>query len=115
MTGLPMRQGERVARERSHWDGVSGKEVTLAELARTRDDPALGVFLDNLERRPLVVLDLGCGRGLWSLLLARQLGEIRIVGVDVSPVAIRAAHVSAHTLGFADRVRFLQCSAYELP
>jgi SAM-dependent methyltransferase len=115
MTGTLTRQGERVARERSHWDAVSRTGVTMAELVRTRNDPALGVFLDNLERRPLVVLDLGCGRGLWSLLLAHQLDDIRITGVDVSAVAIRAAHDSARSLGFSGRVRFLQSSAYELP
>lgn len=51
------------------------------------------------------VLSLGCGIGDTELLLARHVGEI--VGVDLSPAAVRQAQADAQRLGIAN-ARFVE-------
>jgi SAM-dependent methyltransferase len=46
------------------------------------------------------VLSLGCGIGDTELLLARQVNEI--VGIDLSPAAVRQARADAERLGIAN-------------
>ena len=50
------------------------------------------------------VLDVGCGVGRWSRLLAAR--GARVTGVDLSPTMIEQAQCRAATEGIADRCRF---------
>jgi SAM-dependent methyltransferase len=50
------------------------------------------------------VLDLGCGIGRWSRLLAAR--GAMVTGVDISPTMIREARRRARAEGVADRCRF---------
>jgi SAM-dependent methyltransferase len=52
-----------------------------------------------------VLVDLGCGRGGYSLELARQAGA-RLLGLDFSPVAVAAAASRAASTGIAGRAAF---------
>jgi release factor glutamine methyltransferase len=53
------------------------------------------------------VLDIGTGSGVISVCLAKEQREIKIVAVDISPVALDTARVNAGRHGVADRIRFL--------
>jgi SAM-dependent methyltransferase len=50
------------------------------------------------------VLDVGCGVGRWSRLLAARGGEVS--GIDLSPTMVRVARRRAATAGLAERCRF---------
>lgn len=52
-----------------------------------------------------IVLDVGCGVGRWSRLMAAQ--GARVTGVDLSPTMVAEATRRASTEGLADRCRFL--------
>jgi SAM-dependent methyltransferase len=52
-----------------------------------------------------LLIDLGCGRGGYSLELARQAGA-RLLGLDFSPVAVAAAASRAASTGSAGRAAF---------
>jgi SAM-dependent methyltransferase len=52
-----------------------------------------------------LLVDLGCGRGGYSLELARQAGA-RLLGLDFSPVAVAAAASRAASTGIAGRAAF---------
>lgn len=58
----------------------------------------------NLAAGQLLV-DLGCGRGGYSLEIARQTGA-RLLGLDFSPVAVAAAVSRAASAGIAGRAAF---------
>ena len=59
----------------------------------------------------LRVLDVGCGDGANSVLLA-TLGAV-VTGLDISPAAIRVAEYRAQINGVEERTRFI-CSPLEL-
>jgi len=58
------------------------------------------------------VLDVGCGVGRWSRLLAARGGEIS--GIDLSPTMIQIARRRAAAAGVAERCRFLVQDVAEL-
>ena len=51
------------------------------------------------------VLDVGCGVGRWSSLLAARGGLV--TGMDLSPTMITEAHRRAKAMGVTNRCRFL--------
>jgi SAM-dependent methyltransferase len=51
------------------------------------------------------VLDIGCGIGRWSRLLAAR--GARVTGIDLSPTMIREAQRRTQAAGLAERCRFL--------
>ena len=61
-------------------------------------------------RKSHAVLDLGCGTGLQTVLLARRCASI--LGLDVSPAAIQEAQERALRCGVADRATF-RCAPIE--
>jgi SAM-dependent methyltransferase len=62
-----------------------------------------------------IVLDLGCGAGLDSLVAAQRTGpEGRVVGVDFSRAMLTRARRSAHESG-ATNTEFFEAGAEELP
>jgi 2-polyprenyl-3-methyl-5-hydroxy-6-metoxy-1,4-benzoquinol methylase len=58
------------------------------------------------------VLDVGCGVGRWSAMLA--LRGARVTGVDLSPTMVDEARRRANALGVGDRCRFLVQDLAEL-
>ena len=72
--------------------------VTLSQLRRMAAELRLG------PGRTLV--DLGCGRGGPALWVARETGA-RLIGVDLSTVAVEQATVRAAQLGLSDQARFV--------
>lgn len=72
--------------------------VTLPQLRRIATELRLGPG-DTL-------VDLGCGRGGPALWVARETGA-RLIGVDMSTVAVDQATVRAGQLGLSDQARFV--------
>ncbi len=72
-----------------------------------------GVFARFCARRPELLLDLGCGTGVLTLLLAER--GYDMTGVDSSPEMLAAAHENAERAG-VDNVLWLcqDMSAFEL-
>lgn len=68
-------------------------------------------LLKNLKPDSLV-LDLGCGRGVWSVYLAKA--GMRVAGVDYSKTAIESARMKAKSEGVEDRARFYEKDIMEL-
>jgi len=60
------------------------------------------------------VLDVGCGMGKTSCMLAKDKG-CRVVGVDISHRMIEESTDRARRLGVADNTKFVQCDARSLP
>jgi arsenite methyltransferase len=62
-----------------------------------------------------VVLDLGCGAGMDSILAARRVGPTgRVIGVDMTPAMVEKAGANAQAAG-ATKVEFRQGEADRLP
>ncbi|GAA5192007.1 class I SAM-dependent methyltransferase [Ferrimonas gelatinilytica] len=64
--------------------------------------------------RPSAALDIGCGKGLATLLLARE-SRARITAVDNEGTALEALALRAAQQGLADRVTTVCASMTELP
>ncbi len=62
----------------------------------------------------MTILDAGCGRGITSLLLAKEYG-CRMVGVDIDPAALVRAHETARKNGMLDKVSFRIANLNSLP
>lgn len=56
---------------------------------------------------PANVLDLGCGLGTSSIVLAQAYPNIRVLGVDLDAESIAEARAAAERAGVADRVSFV--------
>lgn len=61
------------------------------------------------------VLDLGTGTGALALLIARQLGEGQVVGIDPTGAMLSQARENVQGLGLAGRVELCCASAEALP
>jgi 2-polyprenyl-3-methyl-5-hydroxy-6-metoxy-1,4-benzoquinol methylase len=77
----------------------------IGHLALFRDE-----FLRRLPRGASV-LELACGHGVLSLLVAEERPDARVTGVDISPPAIAVANRLLAASGHADRVRFVAADA----
>lgn len=60
------------------------------------------------------VLDIGCGTGLISLMMAQRFPASRVTGVEVEPEAALQANENVANSPFADRVSILQGDVREL-
>jgi SAM-dependent methyltransferase len=76
--------------------------------------PALDGVVEKLERGARI-MDVGCGHGHSTLLLARAFERSRLVGVDTHDASIEAARAHAEEAGVADRVEFLRAGADSYP
>lgn len=104
----------RVSEDRCYtWKGVGGPFTVTVPV---------GVFMPSSTTRILgdamqigagdTVIDAGCGSGVLGLVAAR-LGAGRVVGCDVSPVAVACATGNAGRLGLAEVTEFRQGSLLE--
>lgn len=59
------------------------------------------------------VLDVACGNGAFSLLLAQQNPDVRIVAIDYSAANIAKARETATRVGVAGRVTFVEAAVYD--
>lgn len=53
------------------------------------------------------ILDLGSGSGVIPVVLARELPQARLVGIDISTAALEVAAANAARLGVAERITWL--------
>jgi SAM-dependent methyltransferase len=72
--------------------------------------PAVDGLVERLEAG-IRVLDVGCGLGVPTILLAEAFPNSTFVGVDYHEESIRQASVAASEAGVEDRVRFLVADA----
>jgi SAM-dependent methyltransferase len=72
--------------------------------------PALVGVVEKLERGGRVV-DVGCGHGHSTVLMAAAFPRSRFVGVDTHAESIEAARANAEAAGVADRVAFERADA----
>lgn len=69
----------------------------------------------DLQRGSLLI-DAGCGPGLWTPLLARAIGlEGRIIGVDISTEALITARRRSHSAWYRHLVEYRQAELEQLP
>jgi ubiquinone/menaquinone biosynthesis C-methylase UbiE len=72
-----------------------------------REERTRGALIDAAELRAgMRVLDLGCGTGSTSVLLAQRHPDVEIIGVDPDPKALERARAKAARAGV--RIRFEQ-------
>ncbi len=81
-------------------------------------DPAYSIraefiFREIVQRRPRVVLDIGCGRGFYTKLLSMLPYECTIYGIDLSAEHLMQAQ--SVLVENEDRVFLQESSAYALP
>ena len=74
-------------------------------------------MIRDLALRPgSLVVDAGCGPGLWTPLLARAIGsQGRIIGVDVSPQALITANMRSYNTFYRKQVQYICASMEQLP
>ena len=65
----------------------------------------------EFDRARGVAVDLACGPGHFTLMLAEQFEFERVIGIDLSPGMIRQAEANAQAAGLADRVSFMHGDA----
>lgn len=75
----------------------------------------VGDMLSGLALGGQTVLDLGCGIGGASVLLARDFGAARVIGIDVEAESIARATDAAKALELDDRVSFQHVEPGPLP
>ncbi|WP_084964264.1 class I SAM-dependent methyltransferase [Thermoactinospora rubra] len=76
--------------------------------------PALDGVADRL-REGAHVLDVGCGHGGSTVLMAQTYPQSHFMGVDYHEESIAAAREAAKRAGVADRVEFLVADAHSYP
>jgi len=91
---------------REHIAGVDEFHVRGAEVSR---ELASQITLDHSR-----VLDVGCGLGGPSRMLAEEY-NCQVTGIDLSHEYIRTARGLSELVGLADRTRYIQSDALELP
>lgn len=91
---------------REHIAGVDEFHVRGAEVSR---ELASQIALDHSR-----VLDVGCGLGGPSRMLAEEY-NCQVTGIDLSHEFIRTARGLSELVGLADRTRYIQSDALELP
>jgi ubiquinone/menaquinone biosynthesis C-methylase UbiE len=62
-----------------------------------------------------ILVDIGCGPGLLTMLIARRHPGLHVVGVDAADEMIQTADSNATSLGLSNRVEFRPGDVAELP
>ena len=76
------------------------------------DGVLLGAWASHAN--PLRILDIGCGTGLLSLMMAQRYSEARIVGVDIEAGAIQDAQFNVEHSKWKDRIKLLNENIFDL-
>lgn len=84
--------------------GYDAAEIDALPPQVTESFAGVGNPLALGELRPgEVVLDLGCGAGMDSILAARRVGPTgRVIGVDMTPAMVEKARANAQAAGLAN-------------
>jgi release factor glutamine methyltransferase len=82
-------------------------EVALERLARS------GTYRTLRNGAGERILDVGTGSGCLALALAKEFPAAEVIATDISAQALRVARGNAERLGFAPRIRFVQCDLLE--
>lgn len=92
-------------------------QIKSLEDANSMREPVLRDIIAALQLTPgSHGLDLGCGLGLQSVLLADALGSAgRVTGVDISPELLAYARTRTRSLPQADRITFREGDMRRLP
>lgn len=83
--------------------------------------PAYLAFLEELAvgygdlRKPIDLLDVGCGTGTFEAMLARTMLPVRVVGVDYAELMCRAASAKAFEGNFSECALFVNGDSEHLP
>ena len=103
-------------RVRQGYDGTFSEHVSkYDELAEGLQTRAGAAQLEGLDLKDKVVLDVGCGSGILSLLALRK-GAAKAVCGDISNFMLGLARAKAKQLGYDDdRIAFRQLDAESLP
>ncbi len=75
----------------------------------------IALLLHGVDLTGREVLDVGCGVGGIDLLLAREYGAQRVVGIDVDEALVQQAHARGTKARLSDRVTFLAVAPGPLP
>ncbi len=76
----------------------------------------LAVYFPELNgRRPLRVLDLGCGPGVTAIALAQVRPDARIIGLDLAPRMIRLAREETERVHLSRNISYVIADATALP
>src|SRR5215471_16948774 len=83
---------------------------------RSKAPERLQIIRDIGFKSGSIVVDAGCGPGLWTPLLARATGSKGyILGVDISPAALVTAHRRLHGQWYEHMVQYKQSPLEHLP
>jgi 27-O-demethylrifamycin SV methyltransferase len=101
------------------WDGNLHYGLWRDNADQSTFEEAMVQMTDDMIRRldPAPgdrILDVGCGNGTPALRLARE-RPVEVVGISVSEQQVARATERARAAGLADRVRFMQVNAMDLP
>jgi len=77
--------------------------------------PEVGEMIKGLDLRGRTVVDLGCGIGGGTLMLAGDYGAERVLAVDVEPDSIERTLAAAKARGLGDRVEGVLVAPGPLP
>lgn len=75
----------------------------------------MAALLDGVDLAGRRVLDMGCGLGGASFMLAADFGAGRVTGVDVAPDLVERARAAAEARGLSDRIVFRAVEPGPLP
>jgi SAM-dependent methyltransferase len=108
-----------MAQPRQYSDAVLASMQSLYGKGFLSPGGAAEVFdiVEGLAIEGREVLDLGCGIGGASVVLAGELGATRVLGIDVEPASLEQAAGLVDEVGLADRVslQFVEPGALPLP
>jgi ubiquinone/menaquinone biosynthesis C-methylase UbiE len=102
--------------EAAHWDSIA---TTHGDAYAAREHAGAGDPLHEAHIRALgpvagcLVLDLGCGMGLWTTELASH--GARVVALDVSSASVSTVWKRAQRFGLSEGVEPVTASAHALP
>jgi ubiquinone/menaquinone biosynthesis C-methylase UbiE len=61
------------------------------------------------------IIDVGCGFGVTAIVLAQQIPQSEVVGIDLSDPLLQLAEQEAEAAGLSDRVRFEKADVHHIP
>ena len=107
-TGEPQRTDERLRLEFNNW-AKAGRGPSMEKGHRPVGEQAIQLMNIPTNGR---VLDIGCGNGWATRLMAQQASEGRLVGIDISDAMVELARESSRAFC---NVEFREASAEKLP